>query len=100
GPALARSRGLHPALTAPGGRMDSRWWSGVTGHRDDDVALLVTGVDVPVGVGDPLQWVARVDHRDERRRLGELGDGQQIPALLAGSAQAGECDHGFPGPES
>jgi len=45
-------------------------------------------VDVPVRVGDPPQRVARVDDRDERRRLSELADVAQVLALPAGSATA------------
>jgi hypothetical protein len=32
----------------------------MTGHRDDGVACLAPGVDVPVRVGDPPQRVARM----------------------------------------
>jgi hypothetical protein len=34
-------------------------------HRDHDIASLVSCVDVPVRVGDPLQRVARVYDRGE-----------------------------------
>ena len=50
------------------------------GDGDDDVALLVSLLDVPVGFGDPLQRVSPVDHRLQPPRLGELPEPDEIVA--------------------
>ena len=52
------------------------------GHRDDDVASLVSRVDVPMRVSDSPQRVARVDDRGELCRFREFGEVRQVPALL------------------
>ncbi len=50
------------------------------GDGDDDVALLVSLLDVPMGFGDPLQRVSPVDHRLQLPRLGELSEPDEIVA--------------------
>jgi hypothetical protein len=53
------------------------------GDGDDDVALLVSPLDLSVGFGDPLQRVSPVDHRLQLPRLGELPEPDEIVAAKA-----------------
>ena len=53
------------------------------GDGDDDVALLVSLFDVPVGFGDALQRVSPVDHRLQLPRFGELPEPDEIVAANA-----------------
>ncbi len=57
--------------------------SSSVGDRDDDVALLVSLLDVPVSFDDPLQRVSPVDHRLQLPRLGEFPEPDEIVAAKA-----------------
>jgi hypothetical protein len=52
-------------------------------HRDDGVSLLVSGVDLPVRLGNVLQRVASVDHRFELSRLTQLLEEHHVLVPLA-----------------
>jgi len=39
---------------------------GPAGHGDDEVPVLVAGLDVSMGLGRPFEWIAAVDHRPQR----------------------------------
>ena len=46
----------------------------VPGHGDDDVADLLPGLGVPVGLGDLIQWVVAVDDRRELAGFHQVGE--------------------------
>ena len=64
----------------PGTQTDSamaEWWNwhlGCVGmgHRDDDIALFVSGVDVAVSLGDLFQRIASINDRVDLPRLNQL----------------------------
>jgi len=53
------------------------------GHRDDDIALFVSGVDVPVSLDHVFQGIASIDDRVDLPRLNQLCEESQILRLLA-----------------
>ena len=55
---------------------------------DDDAALLVTGVDVAVSVGDSIEGEAAVDHRLELSLFGQTGEEAHV--VRGGRLRAGD----------
>ena len=41
-------------------------------YSDDDVSFFVSFFDVPVGLGDLIQWIDAIDDRPELSRLNKL----------------------------
>jgi hypothetical protein len=80
---LPRNLSRHPACE-PGYSADSaraEWWDGHSscvdmGHRDDDVALFVSGVDIPVSLGNVFQRIASINDRFYLSRLNQLFEDQ------------------------
>ena len=46
------------------------------GHRDDDIALFVSCVNVPVSLDNVFQWIASIDDRLYLPRLNQLFEDQ------------------------
>ena len=53
-------------------------------HRDDDMALFLPGVDIPMGFGNLFQWIASIDDRAELSRLNQLCEELSVFRVFAG----------------
>ena len=60
--------------------------SGLVGmpHSDDDIALFVSGFDIPMRFNHLLQWIASVYDRLELSFLNQLGEEVEIFDFLTG----------------
>ena len=52
-------------------------------HRDDDIALLVSLVDIPMRLGGLFQRIAPIDDRSYHSRLNQLFEEDETFGLLA-----------------
>ena len=47
-------------------------------HSYDDISLLVSSFDIPMSLGNLLQWIAPIDDRPQLSRLNELFEEDEI----------------------
>jgi hypothetical protein len=59
------------------------WPSHCASHRDDDISLFVSFVDIPVRLDDLLQRIAPIDNRFQLSCFSKLFDGEQVFQFFA-----------------